>query len=258
MNKISICENFKNENLPLIFNVNYEGKHNLNDNDDYLYILDRFFTSLDETISIYEFVKCIITIFSLDEESNLNLNIYDEKAKVFELHLKDNNVMASFMKTIKGNSISALSNDGKIFTYDLKNFFKVDGEPFCFKHLEEYGTVANDFLHIQLLEPFELDYDIKMYIKLFTQVTGTYPYFDDEIVNTNSLMLYLMHYYHYLKYDDEVKYLFEMVNKYLYLFGKIDISDMPRLYNFREYELGKYLIPNYMKKSLSKTSLQRK
>lgn len=113
MNKISICENFKNENLPLIFNVNYEGKHNLNDNDDYLYILDRFFTSLDETISIYEFVKCIITIFSLDEESNLNLNIYDEKEKVFELYLKDNNVMASFMKAIKGNSISALSNDEK-------------------------------------------------------------------------------------------------------------------------------------------------
>ena len=120
------------------------------------------------------------------------------------------------------------------------------------------GTVANDFLNIQLLEPFELDYDIKMYIKLFTQVTGTYPYFDDKIVNTNSLMLYLMQYYHYLKYDDEVKYLFEMVNKYLYLFGKIDISDMPRLYNFREYELGKHLIPNYTKKSLSKTSLQRK
>ena len=38
MNKINICENFKNENLPLIFNINYEGFSKYNKNETYIKI----------------------------------------------------------------------------------------------------------------------------------------------------------------------------------------------------------------------------
>ena len=36
MNKIKINEYFKNEDLHLIFNVNYNGLNKLNQNEDYL------------------------------------------------------------------------------------------------------------------------------------------------------------------------------------------------------------------------------
>ena len=61
MNKINICENFKNENLPLIFNINYEGFSKYNKNETYINIYNRFFNSISENESLYEIIKCIIT-----------------------------------------------------------------------------------------------------------------------------------------------------------------------------------------------------
>lgn len=46
MNKINICENFKNENLPLIFNINYEGFSKYNKNKTYMQIYNKFFNSI--------------------------------------------------------------------------------------------------------------------------------------------------------------------------------------------------------------------
>ena len=43
MNKINICENFKIENLPLIFNINYEGFSKYNKNETYINLYNRFF-----------------------------------------------------------------------------------------------------------------------------------------------------------------------------------------------------------------------
>lgn len=51
-----------------------------------------------------------------------------------------------------------------------------------------------------------------------------------------------MQYYRKLKYFDEIEYLFKMVNKYLYLYGYIDVSDIPRCYEFKEYDLAKKLL----------------
>lgn len=255
MNKIKINENFKNEKLPLLFNINYEGNNALNENKDYLYILDRYFSGIEQNTSVYELAKCIVTIFSLDEDSNLNLNIYNNSEKVLELFSKNNNVLSPFMKAKKGSGLLVLSNDGTIFNYDTKSFFKVNNEPFCFYHLEKFGDIGNDFLHMQFLAPFELDYDIKRYIKFFIEITNTYPYFDDKEINLKSLMLFLMQYYKSFKYCNETNYLIEMVNNYLYLFGKVDVSDIPRFYDFKEYDLARKLIPSYMKKDLSKTTI---
>lgn len=108
---------------------------------------------------------------------------------------------------------------------------------------------------MQFLAPFELDYDIKRYIKFFIEITNTYPYFDDKEINLKSLMLFLMQYYKSFKYCNETNYLIEMVNNYLYLFGKVDVSDIPRFYDFKEYDLARKLIPSYMKKDLSKTTI---
>ena len=72
MNKINICENFKNENLPLIFNINYEGFSKYNKNETYMQIYNKFFNSISENESLYEIIKCIVTAVSLNEESNLN------------------------------------------------------------------------------------------------------------------------------------------------------------------------------------------
>ena len=52
MNKINICENFKNENLPLIFNINYEGFSKYNKNETYINIYNRFFIILTKTLII--------------------------------------------------------------------------------------------------------------------------------------------------------------------------------------------------------------
>lgn len=81
MNKINICENFKNENLPLIFNINYEGFSKYNKNETYINIYNRFFNSISENESLYEIIKCIITSVSLNEESNLNFNIFNNNEK---------------------------------------------------------------------------------------------------------------------------------------------------------------------------------
>ena len=64
MNKINICENFKNENLPLIFNSNYEGFSKYNKNETYMQIYNKFFNSISENESLYEIIKCIITSVS--------------------------------------------------------------------------------------------------------------------------------------------------------------------------------------------------
>ena len=61
MNKINICENFKIENLPLIFNINYEGFSKYNKNETYINLYNRFFNSISENESLYEIIKCIIT-----------------------------------------------------------------------------------------------------------------------------------------------------------------------------------------------------
>ncbi len=254
MNKIKINEYFKNEDLPLIFNVNYNGLNKLNQNEDYLYILDRLFQSIGKDTSLYELAKCIVTIFSLDKENELNFNIYDSDEKVFELN-QNGDVIAPFMRAVKGSDLLTLNKDGTIFNYDKKSFFTVNNESFCFYHLEKYGDIGNDFLHIQFLAPFELDYDIKRYIKFFIELTNTYPYFDDKETNLKSLMLYLMQYYKTFKYSNETNYLLEMVNNYLYLFGKVDLSDIPRFYDFQEYDLARKLVPSYEKKSLPKTTI---
>ncbi len=254
MNKIKINEYFKNEDLPLIFNINYNGLNKLNQNEDYLYILDRFFQSIGKDNSLYELAKCIVTIFSLDKENELNFNIYDGDKKVFELN-QNGEIIAPFMRAVKGSGLLTLNKDGTIFNYDKKSFFTVNNEPFCFYHLEKYGDIGNDFLHIQFLTPFELDYDIKRYIKFFIELTNTYPYFDDKEINLISLMLYLMQYYKTFKYSNETNYLLEMVDNYLYLFGKVDLTDIPRFYDFQEYDLARKLVPSYEKKSLSKTTI---
>jgi hypothetical protein len=56
MNKINIYENFKNENLPLIFNINYEGFSKYNKNETYINIYNRFFNSISENESLYEII----------------------------------------------------------------------------------------------------------------------------------------------------------------------------------------------------------
>lgn len=53
MNKIKINENFKNEKLPLLFNINYEGNNALNENKDYLYILDRYFSGIEQNTFVF-------------------------------------------------------------------------------------------------------------------------------------------------------------------------------------------------------------
>ena len=78
MNKINICENFKIENLPLIFNINYEGFSKYNKNETYINLYNRFFNSISENESLYEIIKCIITSVSLNEESNLIFNIINK------------------------------------------------------------------------------------------------------------------------------------------------------------------------------------
>ena len=146
------------------------------------------------------------------------------------------------MKAKKGNDIKALCDGNGIFTYDNDNFFKVNNEPYNLSHLIEYGNIASDFLGIQSITPIELDFDIQRYLKFIIDLTGSYPTFEDETFNTNSIMLYLMQYYRTLKYSDEIEYLFTMVNKYLYLYGYIDVSDIPRCYEFKEYDLAKRLL----------------
>lgn len=242
MNKISINENFTNENLPLIFNVNYEGFSKYNKNETYTEIYNKFFNLLSENESLYEIMKCIITSVSLNEESNLNFNILNNNEKVFKLFYDGKEVICPFMKAKKGNDIKALCDGNAVFTYDKNNFFRVNNEPYNLSHLLEYGNIASDFLGVQHLKPIELDLDIQRYLKFIIDLTGVYPSFDDETFNINSIMLYLMQYYHKLKYSDEIEYLFTMVNKYLYLFGYIDVSDVPRCYEFKEYDLAKRLL----------------
>ena len=229
MNKINICENFKNENLPLIFNINYEGFSKYNKNETYIKIYNKFFNSISENESLYEIIKCIVTSVSLNEKSNLNFNILNNNEKVFELFYDGKDVLCPFMKTKKGNDIKALCGGNTVFTYDIDNFF-------------------SDFLGVQGVNPIELDFDIQRYLKFIIDLTGTYPTFEDETFNTNSIMLYLMQYYRKLKYSDEIEYLFTMVNKYLYLYGYIDVSDIPRCYEFKEYDLAEKLL----KRNLSK------
>ena len=48
MNKINICENFKNNKIPLIFNINYEGFSKYNKNETYMQIYNKFFNSISE------------------------------------------------------------------------------------------------------------------------------------------------------------------------------------------------------------------
>lgn len=242
MNKISINENFKNNKIPLIFNINYDGFSKYNKNETYIKIYNRFFNSISENESLYEIIKCIITSVSLNEESNLNFNIFNNNEKVFELFYDGKEVIAPFMKARKGNDIKALCDGNGIFTYDNDNFFKVNNEPYNLSHLIEYGNIASDFLGIQSITPIELDFDIQRYLKFIIDLTGSYPTFEDETFNTNSIMLYLMQYYRTLKYTDEIEYLFKMVNKYLYLYGYIDVSDIPRCYEFKEYDLAKRLL----------------
>ena len=196
MNKINICENFKNENLPLIFNINYEGFSKYNKNETYINIYNRFFNSISENESLYEIIKCIITSVSLNEESNLNFNIFNNNEKIFELFYDGKEVIAPFMKARKGNDIKALCDGNGVFTYDNDNFFKVNNEPYNLSHLIEYGNIASDFLGIQSITPIELDFDIQRYLKFIIDLTGSYPTFEDETFNTNSIMLYLMLFYH--------------------------------------------------------------
>ena len=152
------------------------------------------------------------------------------------------------MKAKNGNDIKALCGGNTVFTYDIDNFFRVNNEPFNLSHLLEYGNIASDFLGVQVINPIELDFDIQRYLKFIIDLTGSYPSFEDETFNTNSIMLYLMQYYRKLKYSDEIEYLFTMVNKYLYLYGYIDVSDIPRCYEFKEYDLAEKLL----KRNLSK------
>lgn len=248
MNKINICENFKNENLTLIFNINYEGFSKYNKNETYMQIYNKFFNSMSENESLYEIIKCIITSVSLNEESNLNFNIFNNNEKVFELFYDGKKTLCPFMKAKKGNDIKALCGGNTVFTYDIDNFFRVNNEPFNLSHLLEYGNIASDFLGVQVINPIGLDFDIQRYLKFIIDLTGVYPNFEDETFNTNSIMLYLMQYYPKLKYSDEIEYLFTMVNKYLYLYGYIDVSDIPRCYEFKEYDLAEKLL----KRNLSK------
>ena len=122
MNKINICENFKNENLPLIFNINYEGFSKYNKNKTYMQIYNKFFNSISENESLYEIIKCIVTSVSLNEESNLNFNILNNNEKVFELFYDGKKTLCPFMKASKGNDIKALCGGNTVFTYDIDNF----------------------------------------------------------------------------------------------------------------------------------------
>ena len=167
---------------------------------------------------------------------------FNNNEKIFELFYDGKEVIAPFMKARKGNDIKALCDGNGVFTYDNDNFFKVNNEPYNLSHLIEYGNIASDFLGIQSITPIELDFDIQRYLKFIIDLTGSYPTFEDETFNTNSIMLYLMQYYRKLKYSDEIEYLFKMVNKYLYLYGYIDVSDIPRCYEFKEYDLAKKLL----------------
>lgn len=178
----------------------------------------------------------------MNEESNLNFNILNNNEKVFELFYDGKKTLCPFMKAKKGNDIKALCGGNTVFTYDIDNFFRVNNEPFNLSHLLEYGNIASDFLGVQGVNPIELDFDIQRYLKFIIDLTGAYPTFEDETFNTNSIMLYLMQYYRKLKYSDEIEYLFTMVNKYLYLYGYIDVSDIPRCYEFKEYDLAEKLL----------------